>query len=166
MPTAKSKNKSKKKEKEKLRSKLTTKALNGALTYRGVVAKGYVDIQGKSIPSIRMRNRIHDYAVKNFAKSDKAELVILMYMKTTQSNILKKPKLGVREINRTLSKLIRTTRVGEQSPQTLKQFIVDNQTVAEFGSSALEISEFEQAAGKFFDRKTQEAIGSAFASVI
>ncbi|MFV0533738.1 MAG: hypothetical protein ACK5MR_08805 [Cumulibacter sp.] len=153
-------------QKEILESKLTTTALKGALAYRSATAKGYVDIRGTSIPSIRMRNRIHEYASKFYANTEKAELVILMYMKTTQAKVLMKPNVGLREINNTLNKFLRTTTVGRSSRQTLKQYIIDNQTAAEFASDGLEVSEFEEHAEQFFDKATQEAIGAAYASVL
>lgn len=155
-----------KNQKEVLESKLTTTALKGALAYRAATSKGYVDIRGTTTPSIRMRNRIHTYASKFFAKTEKAELVILMYIKTTQASILKKPNVGLREINNTLNRFLRTTTVGRSSRQTLKQYIIDNQTAAEFASDGLEISEFEEHAEQFFDKATQEAIGAAYASVL
>lgn len=146
-------------------SKLDKKAVEGAYEYRAATGSGYIDLRGKSPASIRFRNRLHRWAKKRYTKTKKAELVVLMYATTTLFKQLSKVNLLQKDADRILDKFVRKKKVGKEK-QTLHQFIIDNQTAAEFASSSIESSKFDDYAQEFYEDVVQDAIAEAFKRVM
>lgn len=128
-----------------LQSKLPEVTLDGVYALRERMHISWVDLYGKNVPSIRIRNQVYNFASKEYSKTQKAEMIILMYLPGRLARILAKPGTNYTEGRRLLRSFVRTTYAGQGNyERTLHEMILKDFSISEFASNQIEETWFDK----------------------
>lgn len=149
----------------KLQSRMSRKTMDGIYNARHMNNLAYVDLNGVTIPSIRVRNQIYNFAYKEYSKTQKAELLICIYINSTLYNLLKSPRVSLPEGYKLLRKFVRNTYVGKgRHERTIHEMILKDFGANEFASNQIN-DEWKMEGDEVFWDHALSTLAEAFSLV-